>query len=1797
MSKDDFDLLHQFRREHISNAAQDLFRGLEDRSFGFSKKNAKSRESIELFAEEEFIRKTDYKELRCEMPGMPRSTFLMVFSPDGSRVASTHGNHNIYITDLRTGKNIKTLVGHPRTPWCIAFHPTSDQIIASGCLGGQVRIWDLSGGSEVWTAVHQTVIASLAFHPNDRVLAIATSNCIYFWDWSKPEPFVSAATYNVKEKVRYVAFDTLGHKLITGIANCPTTRWEKVSAPRQEWCASPYRRRITQRLTNNQPTPLPSSSSNNTNYNTTLLIDSLLSFPEREQRISMCYRTLVREYEQLVDRYLQLYRSPTMIDRGTDPMEQDQSFNNSGTQTTEPQPGPSGTSQRKPKPPSEVVLDECLPGTSGTQTSNRASPVEDEPSNEPSTSSQSPSKSAYNLLTPSRIFSVIKKNTLIRGTQTPESRKHKSDDSDEPKEKRFKKSNGAKTKSSKRSTDGRTNSTQTEQSAPTPRIVVPLDSKPEPSDFRVRSTGEREAEAVPGPSGLQRRDSGASRRQESTETEEESSASRRNEVSVDELLTNIKRTAEERVRNRILPIIRSLPATDRPKLYRLFNNMNFHQMYPNLLRKTNRRNLNPADTTSDSSSSDDDDNSNSTSSSFQFDDFAAIRPTGRLNNSGSNACAELERLVTFLTEADTETEAEDNGTDRGAQTSREEAAGGGDSANFQPPSTVVNTTTTTTNSTIYTSNTNAPRRRFFSHRYSAFMPTRVNYIRHRRMPHYWRTSNRYHSRPYGNSTFGVDELFNYSELDNSEDDPPPPPPPDAEHPEHPEPAAAATSETSVNDMYSNIIRELEGSLENVARMRANSRPSETSNILSNFAERLESVLNQSDVLLRNLNFSASSIDILESNTLAGRQNESEPSTSSSRLENPALSPDANNSELLNLGDLFNDNLSNYNAVAADHTYPRNPDDIQHAQHLNENGTPNVATIFLTIMHIRRQARLLRQQVDKIERIDRAMLEIEQLQLIRRMLIELTRYVSSSGTSPASEGGSSRTSGAGLSSVRQMMAGTRISDSSPRESDAEETPVAPATARRDVVDGGGEGTSSSSSSRQRSGGRKTYPPSRMCRLVRQFRRTPVWRFVLRPYANRSDRSSSRYRIASRSTSGGGGATPDAASSSSSTPSSSRDSTPNTINFLTVINANTLSLMTRRLEQLLVEGKSTVCMEGQTRRDNRLPFSNDLGEHVLALRLNGCVLRMNRMLGNSVGSNWIGSYRGDPLSTVTRDGISRYSARHTLSLIIDCMTRHVENNLPIPPGSHMGTVLAMALLLTELALLVVVDSIPSANMANLASESSSLTSRIARIFGQMLATRQSTYSNQLTSNLRYVQSALGQTYRARSTLLPLPNSDNDRRVLLGTIDRCLRIIRDQRRADTNNAAAQQSQSQAQAQAQPQPPPPPPPAPSSSTQDAPESSSSSNVYHPQMTHISQNPYITQNPSPTARNNPEWCSSVFNLISQLSNSIEESTRNSRERARLAGEPVNDASSNNENSEDEEEEPDNYTFGSNLYRSSNINLSPITSEQQESNAASASTSQQSRYRPWNVPSVQVNDVPVTEPTPFQRMNRTRFAERVSALRSSSQIGGLFRPRFLHPLYSSVNPFDADLDDPQREQIYDSDMITTVSPNHRIQCWDASDWSVPNIGSPTRNLVVGECKIHNDASVDIAKDGTILVTLLPSGGYLNVTNRLGVYSLRWDTLGQCLYTTSFEQNAVSVSLSPLSQHLVVGLASRIVTSDRWIMARIFKIHQKEEPGDRLPVIRELEQSRDSRINCIRWLPMSGQGLIYATNTGQLVVLT
>ncbi|XP_022083622.1 LOW QUALITY PROTEIN: activating molecule in BECN1-regulated autophagy protein 1-like [Acanthaster planci] len=202
---------------------KNVFLSLKGREIGF---RGHIRQNIlPHFAEEIAATSSTYNKA-CNLPGTPRCTFLVTFSHDHKLVASSHGNHNINISRLTTGEHVQTLTGHPRSPWCVTFHPSSNEILASGCLGGEVRVWDLQGSSEVWQSDNHSMIASLSFHPRDQVLAIAAQDQILLWDWRQPVPFASVAISSPLEKVRLVRFSPLGHNLLTGIANAPVDEEE-----------------------------------------------------------------------------------------------------------------------------------------------------------------------------------------------------------------------------------------------------------------------------------------------------------------------------------------------------------------------------------------------------------------------------------------------------------------------------------------------------------------------------------------------------------------------------------------------------------------------------------------------------------------------------------------------------------------------------------------------------------------------------------------------------------------------------------------------------------------------------------------------------------------------------------------------------------------------------------------------------------------------------------------------------------------------------------------------------------------------------------------------------------------------------------------------------------------------------------------------------------------------------------------------------------------------------------------------------------------------------------------------------------------------------------------------------------------------------------------------------------------------------------------------------------------------------------------------------------------------------------
>ncbi|XP_062079477.1 uncharacterized protein LOC133783888 [Humulus lupulus] len=124
----------------------------------------------------------------CPLVPPPRSTIAAAFSPDGGSLASTHGDHTVKIVDCQTGSCLKVLSGHRRTPWVVRFHPLCPEILASGSLDHEVRLWDANTSECIGSCNFYRPIASIAFHAKGDLLAVASGHKLYIWNYDKRLP-------------------------------------------------------------------------------------------------------------------------------------------------------------------------------------------------------------------------------------------------------------------------------------------------------------------------------------------------------------------------------------------------------------------------------------------------------------------------------------------------------------------------------------------------------------------------------------------------------------------------------------------------------------------------------------------------------------------------------------------------------------------------------------------------------------------------------------------------------------------------------------------------------------------------------------------------------------------------------------------------------------------------------------------------------------------------------------------------------------------------------------------------------------------------------------------------------------------------------------------------------------------------------------------------------------------------------------------------------------------------------------------------------------------------------------------------------------------------------------------------------------------------------------------------------------------------------------------------------------------------------------------------------------------------
>lgn len=147
----------------------------------------------------------------CSLLPPPRSTIAAAFSPDGRTLASTHGDHTVKIIDCQTGKCLKVMSGHRRTPWVVRFHPLYPEILASGSLDHEVRLWDAKTAECIGSRDFYRPIASIAFHAQGEVLSVASGHKLYIWHYNRRgEASSPAIILKTRRSLRAVHFHPHG---------------------------------------------------------------------------------------------------------------------------------------------------------------------------------------------------------------------------------------------------------------------------------------------------------------------------------------------------------------------------------------------------------------------------------------------------------------------------------------------------------------------------------------------------------------------------------------------------------------------------------------------------------------------------------------------------------------------------------------------------------------------------------------------------------------------------------------------------------------------------------------------------------------------------------------------------------------------------------------------------------------------------------------------------------------------------------------------------------------------------------------------------------------------------------------------------------------------------------------------------------------------------------------------------------------------------------------------------------------------------------------------------------------------------------------------------------------------------------------------------------------------------------------------------------------------------------------------------------------------------------------------------
>jgi WD40 repeat protein len=140
----------------------------------------------------------------------------IAFSPDGNIIATGSHDQGISLRNVQTGKNIKTLKGHPGALYAVKFSPDGD-ILAAASEDESIVFWEVKTGKKIKVFEgHSADILDIAFSPDGKTLASGgTDKSIILWDVATGNKIKSIQ--GLDEKVEDLDFSPDGKTLATAV--------------------------------------------------------------------------------------------------------------------------------------------------------------------------------------------------------------------------------------------------------------------------------------------------------------------------------------------------------------------------------------------------------------------------------------------------------------------------------------------------------------------------------------------------------------------------------------------------------------------------------------------------------------------------------------------------------------------------------------------------------------------------------------------------------------------------------------------------------------------------------------------------------------------------------------------------------------------------------------------------------------------------------------------------------------------------------------------------------------------------------------------------------------------------------------------------------------------------------------------------------------------------------------------------------------------------------------------------------------------------------------------------------------------------------------------------------------------------------------------------------------------------------------------------------------------------------------------------------------------------------------------